>query len=107
VAAFDVENSSTHWLVAWLEPLGEDRWLRPGEKLHFRTDYVGEDAPFAVDYWANDEDHEDGIANINVVHQFGRGVEVTDMAGNAVECGYQRPEEIEKRWQAAMNRPKA
>jgi hypothetical protein len=38
----DVHNDTAGWLVLWLEPFGEDRWLRPGEAV---SDPIPEGGP--------------------------------------------------------------
>jgi hypothetical protein len=50
MAVMDVLNSSKGWLVLWLEPLGEDRWLRPEETVRIRSDYNGQDLAFSVHF---------------------------------------------------------
>lgn len=95
----DVKNSGAGWLVMWLEPLGEDRWLRPGEKFRVHDDYDGEEPPFSVDFWVDDEDRAAGIENVSVWVEFGDpSAKVTDAAGAVVECGHQRPAEVELKW---------
>ena len=106
MAVMDVHNDSQGWLVLWLEPLGEDRWLRPGERLRVRTDYLGDEPAFAVTYWAHDDDRAAGIENINVCIENGDvHAEITDASGNRVECGHQRPDEIGRKWQAGLANP--
>lgn len=93
MAAMDVRNSSKGWLVLWLEPLGEDRWLKPGEVFRVRTNYGGDEPAFSVEFWEDDRDLAAGIQNITLWIMQGYGYpEVTDRAGNVVECGHQRPE---------------
>ncbi|MCE7005873.1 hypothetical protein LWC34_24025 [Kibdelosporangium philippinense] len=99
MAAIDVHNESPGWLVLWLEPLGSDYWLRPGERCRVRTDYLGDEPAFAVIYWVGDDDRAAGIENINVIVEQGDCfAEVTDPEGNVVECGRQRPDEIDRKW---------
>ncbi|SDI51757.1 hypothetical protein SAMN05192558_108356 [Actinokineospora alba] len=99
----DVRNSSKGWLVLWLEPLGEDRWLKPGEVVRVRSDYGGDEPAFSVDFWEDDRDRDAGIQNINVwIEQGDCYAEVTDHAGNVVECGHQRPEEVDRKWRASL-----
>ncbi|MVU78482.1 hypothetical protein GPX89_14655 [Nocardia sp. ET3-3] len=101
MAVMDVCNDSTGWLILWLEPLGEDRWLRPSERVRIRTDYRGDDLAFSVTTWVDQRDRADGIENIAVCVENGDcRAEVTDANGAVVECGHQRPERIAKRWQA-------
>ncbi|MEU3791892.1 hypothetical protein AB0F07_19115 [Streptomyces fructofermentans] len=102
MAVMDVRNDSTGWLTLWLEPLGEDRWLKPGERLRVRSDYRGDDLAFSVDLWTDEEDRAAGIENIAVWIEAGDCyAEVTDAAGDVVECGHQRPVEISRKWTAS------
>ncbi|GAA3257122.1 hypothetical protein ACFO1B_48485 [Dactylosporangium siamense] len=96
----EVHNDSAGWLVLWLEPLGEDRWLKPDETFHVRSDYDGDDAPFTVDRFEND-DRAAGIANIAVWVNEGDS-QVTDSSGTRLECGHQRPEEVTRKWNALL-----
>ncbi|MDG6105551.1 hypothetical protein Daura_13610 [Dactylosporangium aurantiacum] len=103
MATLDVRNDSGGWLVLWLEPWGEDRWLRPGETFHVRSDYDGPAEAFEVERFDNDDDRAAGIENIAVYVNEG-AVEVTDSAGTPLECGHQRPDEVGRKWDAT--RPK-
>jgi hypothetical protein len=99
VGLLDITNSYAGWLTLWLEPLGEDRWLRPGETFRIRSDYNGEERDFLVDFWADDEDRSAGIENVTVSIERGNVyAEVTDNGGNLVECGHQRPAEAAEQW---------
>lgn len=101
MAVMGVCNSSQGWLVLWLEPLGEDRWLRPGETLRVRSDYDGGELAFSVDCWVCEDDRAAGIENISVCVENGSAyAEVVDAAGTVVECGHQRPAEVDRRWKA-------
>ena len=53
VGVLDITNSYAGWLTLWLEPLGEDRWLRPGETFRIRSDYNGDEPDFLVAFWAD------------------------------------------------------
>ncbi|MFB7294209.1 hypothetical protein [Actinacidiphila glaucinigra] len=100
MAIMDVRNDSTGWLTLWLEPLGEDRWLKPGETFRVRSDYQGNDLAFSVNLWVDDGDRSAGIENVAVWIENGDCyAEVTDAAGNVIECGHQRPEKINKKWE--------
>ncbi|MFC4039732.1 hypothetical protein ACFO1B_15000 [Dactylosporangium siamense] len=93
----EVHNDSAGWLVLWLEPLGEDRWLKPDETFHVRSDHDDE-AALTVDRF-EDDDRAAGIANIAVwVNE--RDAQVTDSSGTRLESGHQRPEEVARRWNA-------
>src|SRR5689334_4888049 len=103
MAVLDVRNDSGGWLVLWLEPWGEDHWLRPGETVHVRSDYGGPEETFTVERFENDDDLAAGIENITVWAEVGVA-DVIDSAGTPLQCGHQRPEEIERKWKAM--RPK-
>ncbi|TKK84365.1 hypothetical protein FDA94_29960 [Herbidospora galbida] len=85
MAVIDVTNSSDDWLACWLEPLGEDRWMRPGETFRFRNDYDGDERALIVVY----EKEPDGIGHIAVwVEKGDIYAEVTTADGTAVDCGH-------------------
>jgi hypothetical protein len=102
MAAISVRNSSSGLLTMWLEPLGEDRWLKPGETFQTRSDFTGDEQPFSLDLWVDDGDHAVGIENITVWVDQGdcRTVVTTDTDGNTIECGHQRPHDVDQRWRA-------
>ncbi|WP_052440120.1 hypothetical protein [Streptacidiphilus albus] len=103
MAVMDVRNDSKGWLVMWLEPLGEDRWLRPDETFRVRSDYNGDELAFSITFWVDDNDRSAGIENVAVWIENGDCyAEVVDRAGNLIECGHQRPAEVDRRWQAAL-----
>ena len=99
MAAIGVRNGSNGWLVLWIEPIGEDRWLMPGETFEVRSDYVGDEQAFTVDYSIDHSERGAGIESITVYTDKGDWqVEVTDGSGNLVHCGHQRPSEIDQKW---------
>jgi hypothetical protein len=101
MAAIDVRNDSAGWLVLWLEPLGEDRWLRPGEMFRVRTECLGDDPAFSVTVWGNDDDRAAGIENVTVwVLNGDVYAEVTDAVGDVVECGHQCPADVDRKWRS-------
>jgi hypothetical protein len=103
VALIDITNSSNEWLVMWLEPLGEDRWLRRGETLRVKSDYVGAELAISIEHWARDEDRAAGIAHVSVWVEGGSAyAEVTHRSGRSVPCGSQRPEAIDRAWKAGL-----
>ncbi|MFJ7967289.1 hypothetical protein [Streptomyces sp. NPDC096324] len=105
MAVMDVRNDNTGWLVLWLEPLGEDRWLRPGETFRVRSDYDGAESAFSITSWVNEEDRAAGIENVAVWIEAGDCyAQVTDDAGDIVECGHHRPEEIDRKWTEAAEK---
>ncbi len=93
-----IRNDSAGWLVLWLEPLGEDFWLRPAETFQVRSPYAGAELEFIVSYW--DNDRTAGIENVTLLIQNGDPfkVVVTDGTGAVVECGHGRPVEIAEKW---------
>jgi hypothetical protein len=97
-----VRNDSAGCLVLWLEPLGEDFWLRPAETFQIRSAYAGDELEFVVNYWVNDDDRTAGIENVTLWIQNGDPFEVvvTDDTGTVVECGHGRPAEIAEKWAA-------
>ena len=103
MALMEVNNDSAQWLIVWLEPLGEDRWLKRGEALQIRTDYVGDELAFGVLTHASEKDRADGIDNLSVYVERGHPMAVvTDRDGNVLECGHQRPDEVDQRWKAQL-----
>ncbi|WP_430788918.1 hypothetical protein [Actinoplanes sp. G11-F43] len=94
MAVMDVENRSAGRLVLWLEPLGEDFWLNPGESVRILSDYRGEESPFTVVYWADEKDRAAGVENLTVSIDQGdcRNTTVTDRSGTTLDCGHQRPD---------------
>ncbi|MFE9680987.1 hypothetical protein [Streptomyces sp. NPDC006285] len=66
MAVMEVRNDNTGWLIMWLEPLGEDRWLAPGEVFRIRSDYTGNDQAFSITCWVNEEDRAAEIENVTV-----------------------------------------
>lgn len=92
MAVIDVQNSGTGWLVLWTEPLGEDRWMRPGERFRIRSAYQGDQVPFRVVHWSDEKDRAAGIENVTVVDEWGDcyATVVTDATGAVIECGHQR-----------------
>ncbi|MEV6924356.1 hypothetical protein AB0M46_07595 [Dactylosporangium sp. NPDC051485] len=102
MAIMEVRNGYAGWLLLWLEPLGEDRWLRPDEAFHIRSDYQGDKLAFTVVTWADEAYRADGIEQMAVWVEHGDFyAEVTDQAGNVIECGHNRPAEIHRRWTSA------
>jgi hypothetical protein len=83
----EVRNDSEGLVELFLEPLGEDRWLTPGETFTIRSDYEGDEEPFEV----TDERGLDGTGAVVVWPHACGEVEVFDDSGALVECGHQRP----------------
>ncbi|MFJ7158180.1 hypothetical protein ACIQUQ_25035 [Streptomyces sp. NPDC101118] len=83
-----VNNDTGAPLTLWVEPLGEDYWLNPGERFTVSSDTELADpatvAPFEVTV------HAQGVSVFsNVGHLAG----VHDASGTEVHCGHQRPTE--------------
>ncbi|WP_431972521.1 hypothetical protein [Nocardia sp. bgisy134] len=83
-------------LVIWLEPLGEDFWMCPGEAFTVEFDgsdhaeHVIGDAHFDVSWY------EDGF----IVWTGSRWCpSLRDKAGVELECGHQRPPAADRAWQ--------
>ncbi|WP_051366078.1 hypothetical protein [Hamadaea tsunoensis] len=105
MAAITVNNDSEGWLTLWIEPLGEDRWLRPGERFVVRSDYSGNESAFTVQYWVNAVDRAGGIENVTVwIDEGDVYPEVVDGEGRVIECGHQRPAEIGAKWRTQWTR---
>ncbi|MEV0131004.1 hypothetical protein AB0H83_21385 [Dactylosporangium sp. NPDC050688] len=102
MAIMAVRNDSAGWLVLWLEPLGEDFWLRPAETFQNRSPYAGAELECIVNYWVNDDDRAAGIGTVTMWIQNRDPFEVvvTDGRGAVVECGHGRPVEIAEKWAA-------
>ena len=94
MAVVEVQNDFDHWLVLWLEPLGEDRWLRPGDRFRIRSNYNGDDLAFTVSLVADSAGVAAPVRNVVVWVQLGEYAEVTGEAGAVIECGHQRPAEV-------------
>ncbi len=108
MAAITVDNDSEGWLTLWIEPLGEDRWLRPGERFVVRSDYSGDESAFTVQYWANADDRAAGIENVTVwIDEGDVYPEVVDSEGRVIECGHQRPAEVDAQWRTKLTQPPA
>ena len=103
MAVTQIFNHSDGWLVMYLEPLGEDRWLRPGQTFEVRSDYDGPNCPFTIEFLVDHGDHSYGIESVSVwVNEGNCYAEVTDETGAATECGHQRPADVHERWAKAL-----
>jgi len=97
----ELHNESTRWLVLWLEPIGEDRWLKPGETFRIRSDYTGDEVEFSFHFRGEESVEKAFFSCVTVwVHNGNPCAEIIDQDGNAVECGHQRPVEIARKWEA-------
>jgi hypothetical protein len=63
--------------MLWMEPLGDDRWLRPGEAFQTRPDCLGDEPAFFIDPWSADQSRSAGVGNVNVSALQGNGITVT------------------------------
>jgi hypothetical protein len=104
MAAVDITNSVAEWLVVWLEPYGRDYWLKPGERVRVQNTYSGDEAAFELDFWAEAADRAAGIENVNCCVNEGYDTVVVNPDGIPLDCGYQRPDHVDARWQAAFDR---
>lgn len=83
MSSLTVGNEAETPLCVFVEPLGEDFWIAPKQRLTFAAETGSPDlevvwhAPTGASIWLNDAD--------------AYGVTVTDESGTVVECGYQRP----------------
>jgi hypothetical protein len=104
MAVTAVHNESEGWLVLWIEPLGEDRWLKPGESVRIRSDYTGDEVAFSVSFWTDANHDEAGIENVSIhLENGGPYAEVVDAGGQMLECGHQRPKAIDRKWRADLD----
>ncbi|MET9606315.1 hypothetical protein ABZZ17_14755 [Streptomyces sp. NPDC006512] len=78
-----VENSGTELLELWLEPFGQDYWLRPGEAFLVTSYGSWDDRPFEIA-------HEPDRIQIWASSCFAT---VTFRDGTEVPGGHQRPRE--------------
>ena len=78
-----MQNETEDLLCVFVEPLGEDYWIAPKQRLRFAADTSSPDLdvvwhpPTGASIWLNDAD--------------AYGVTVTDESGVSVDCGHQRP----------------
>lgn len=91
MSKIDLTNSTEQLLCVWLEPWGRDIWLRPRERVTIASDDRGllspGQAPFEVDFAG---DH------VSVCANGGHDVFVYDVTGAEIDCGYQRPDEVQR-----------
>ncbi|MGA5822901.1 hypothetical protein ACPC54_34195 [Kitasatospora sp. NPDC094028] len=104
MAKIRLSNTTEKPLGIWVEPWGEDYWMKPGEKFT-----VVADTP-------EDADPEEASFEV-VLHDQGASVWVTTgpqpyvygNAGNELDCGHQRPLDVLRTWtenmEAAAERP--
>ena len=78
-----VENDGTDLRCVWIEPWGEDYWLRPEEKLTVRG--LGSGTGWFHLCW-----HADGAGSVYVEGEGTRFFDVTVNDRDAA-CGHQRP----------------
>ncbi|MFF2085023.1 hypothetical protein ACFVVM_14710 [Nocardia sp. NPDC058176] len=93
-------SDSDKTLVVWLEPLGEDYWMNPGDELTF--DY--EDADYCESVIGEGNGHflVSWLAEGFVVWPAARyGSTVRDRSGAEVDCGHQRPADVDLAWRRA------
>ena len=92
-----VQNAGENLVSLFIEPYGEDFWLKPGETIIVTPAVDGIDVQFSVVVAA---DHitvwlyEDGDPYKVIVDY-----EVVDKGGTALECGHQRPADPVEKYQ--------
>ncbi|RKS79504.1 hypothetical protein BZB76_0974 [Actinomadura pelletieri DSM 43383] len=77
-----VQNGGDQLLKLWLEPFGQDYWLRPGEAVVVTSYGHWDDRPFEML-------HEPDCIQVWACSWFAT---VSDLLGNEVPGGHQRPE---------------
>ncbi|MEU2455071.1 hypothetical protein ABZ605_33920 [Streptomyces sp. NPDC012765] len=99
-----LHNDNKKVLGVWVEPWGEDYWMKPEDQFTIVTDTPedvhSDEAPFEVVF------HDQGVSvHVNIGYE----AAVYDHAGNKVDCGHQRPIEVLRTWteasEAAADRP--
>ncbi|WP_327170192.1 hypothetical protein OG471_01065 [Streptomyces sp. NBC_01336] len=88
-----LHNDSKKMLGIWVEPWGEDYWMKPEDQFTIVTDTPedahSDEAPFEVVF------HDQGISvHVNI----GYVATVYDQSGNEAGCGHQRPLEVLRAW---------
>lgn len=91
-----LDNATKKMLGIWVEPWGEDYWMRPKEQFTIATETPegvdSDDAPFDVVF------HDQGVSvGVNI----GSEAIVYDQSVSSVDCGHQRPLEVLQRWTEA------
>ncbi len=69
------------------------------ERFTVNTDYEGSKTPFQIDFWMSESDRAAGIENLSCwVNDGDAYAEVRDESGALIECGHQRPADVDARW---------
>ncbi|MFI5809221.1 hypothetical protein [Streptomyces sp. NPDC051561] len=88
-----LHNDNEQILAVWVEPIGEDFWMRPKEQFTISTDATADadpdEAPFEVVLHAK---------GVSVFQSTGHEAVVRDQSGTEVACGHQRPLEVLRAW---------
>lgn len=91
-----LNNDTEKVLGIWVEPWGEDYWMKPEEQFTIATDAPegadSAEAPFDVVF------HDQGVS---VEVNTGYEAVVHDRSGAALICGHQRPLEVLQAWTEA------
>ncbi|WP_202501561.1 hypothetical protein [Streptomyces sp. SID5785] len=91
-----LNNDTEQLLAVWVEPLGEDYWMRPDEQFTLTALDAGSGDPDEVPF--DVVVHDQGISVwVNVGFQ----AVVRDRSGTPVDCGHQRPVEVLRKWTRA------
>ena len=93
-----LKNDTEKILAVWVEPLGEDYWMHPKERFTIATTETAEGGdcetvPFDVVF------HDQGVS---VWVNIGYEAVVYDQSGTEVDCGHQRPLEVQREWTEAV-----
>ncbi|MFJ3966115.1 hypothetical protein [Streptomyces sp. NPDC090036] len=92
-----LSNDTKKTLGIWVEPWGEDYWMKSKEKFTIVTDTPKDsdpdEEPFEVVF------HDQGAS---VWVNTGYEATVYDHSGNEVDCGHQRPIEVLRAWTEAF-----
>ncbi|MFD4535809.1 hypothetical protein ACFWNL_36665 [Kitasatospora sp. NPDC058397] len=91
-----LSNDTEKTFGIWVEPWGEDYWMKPKEKFTIVTDTPkdtdSDETPFEVVF------HDQGAS---VWVNIGYAATVYDHSGNELDCGHQRPVEVLRAWTEA------
>ncbi|MFI5642642.1 hypothetical protein ACIA8H_35285 [Streptomyces goshikiensis] len=91
-----LNNDTEKILAVWVEPLGEDYWMKPTERFTIATKTAesadSDEAPFDVLF------HDQGVS---VWVNIGYEAVVRDQSGSEVDCGHERPLEVMREWTEA------
>ncbi|MFD7031568.1 hypothetical protein ACFWAR_26430 [Streptomyces sp. NPDC059917] len=88
-----LNNDTAKTLCIWVEPWGEDYWMKPKERFTVATETPegvhSDEAPFDVSFRAH---------GVSVCVNIGYEAVVYDQSGTELDCGHQRPLEVLRTW---------